>query len=141
MDYSAQRMEIKIETTKKHETFDITDKVNEYIKDVDKGICNVFVRHTTMAVIVNENKDSNIPIDILDNMERLFPVDAEYLHNKIDDNAEAHMKGTILGPSENIPIENGELKLGTYQRVILIEFDGPRKERKVNVEVVNVNNN
>lgn len=130
-------MDFKIKTGKKHEVIDITDKVNEIINKskVKKGICNVLVMHTTMAVIVNENEDSNVGVDFLDNLERLFPKDADYLHNKIDNNAEAHIKSAVVGVSKTIPVENGKLKLGRYQNVMVAEFDGP-KERTVNIEVI-----
>ena len=130
-------MDFNIKTSKKHEVIDITAKINEIVNKsgVKKGICNIFVMHTTMALTINENKDSKVDADLLKNMERLFPKDSNYLHNQIDNNAEAHLKAAVIGPSETIPIENGKLKLGTYQTLMACEFDGPR-ERIINVEII-----
>jgi secondary thiamine-phosphate synthase enzyme len=87
------------------------------------------VLHSTAAIVVNETDDANIGTDILRALDRAVPDHAGWLHDRIDDNAHAHIKASILGPSESLPVENGDLVLGSWQRVILMEFDGPRSRR------------
>jgi len=110
---------------------DITEKVNNLI-NIEDGICIVHSMHTTTSIIINENYDPNICKDILNALRKLVP-DRIWLHDKIDNNASAHIKSSIMGPSEIIPIKDGKLQLGTWQRICFCEFDGPR-ERKVIVE-------
>ena len=103
---------------------------------VKQGICNVFALHATAAIIINENYDPNISLDFLDALNKAIPEKAGYRHDRVDGNAASHIKAAILGPGENIPIKDGKLYLGTWQSVMLVELDGPRKTRKINVEIV-----
>jgi len=127
---------ISISTSKKQELIDITNKINSVVKrsKVKEGICNVFAMHATAAIIINENADPNICIDTIDALNNLIPA-GKWLHDKLDGNADAHIKSSILGPSETIPIRNNELQLGTWQACMLAELDGPR-ERKIIVQVI-----
>jgi len=84
-------------------------------------------------VAINENADPNVCEDILDALTRVIP-EGRWRHDRIDNNAAAHIKATILGPSEVLPVRGGRLRLGTWQSVMLVELDGPR-ERTVIVEV------
>ena len=129
--------EIFLSTSKKQELIDITDKINSIIKKskIKNGICNVFAAHATAAIIINENYDPNICLDLLDALNKLIP-SGIWKHDKIDDNADAHLKSAILGPSETIPIKNGELDLGTWQSLMLCELDGPRSNRRIIVTVL-----
>nr|MCK4930463.1 secondary thiamine-phosphate synthase enzyme YjbQ [Nanoarchaeota archaeon] len=131
-------MKITISTSRKQELIDITDKVNELVKKskVKEGICNVFVKHATAAIIINENYDPNVCIDFLNALNKAFPDHAGYLHDKVDNNAGAHIKAAVLGPSETIPIENGKLKLGRWQSIMVVELDGPRSNREVEVRIL-----
>jgi len=128
-------MELKIRTTKKNEVLDITRRVAEAARaaQVNDGLCCIFVPHATAAVIINENDDMQIGLDLLDALEKLIP-EGVWRHDKIDSNGAAHLKAAILGPSETIPIHNGQLVLGTWQAVMLVELDGPR-ERKIIVSI------
>ena len=128
-------MELKIRTTKKYEVLDITRRVAEAARaaQVNDGLCCIFVPHATAAVIINENDDMQIGLDLLDALEKLIP-EGVWRHDKIDSNGAAHLKAAILGPSETIPIHNGQLALGTWQAVMLVELDGPR-ERKIIVSI------
>lgn len=128
-------MELKVRTTKKYEVLDITRRVAEAARaaQVNDGLCCIFVPHATAAVIINENDDMQIGLDLLDVLEKLVP-EGVWRHDKIDSNGAAHLKAAILGPSETIPIHNGQLALGTWQAVMLVELDGPR-ERKIIVSV------
>ena len=78
--------------------------------------------------------DANIGTDILNALDRAVPDHARWLHDRIDDNAHSHIKAAILGPSESLPVADGDLVLGVWQRIILLEFDGPRT-RRVHVQV------
>lgn len=130
-------MEFSISTSQHHEMVDITSKVNEVVKKsgVEKGLCNVFARHATAAIIINENYDPNICTDVLKALEKVLPDNAGYLHDHVDGNAGAHVKAATLGPSETIPIVDGKLHLGTWQAVMLVELDGPKK-RIIHLSVI-----
>jgi secondary thiamine-phosphate synthase enzyme len=100
---------------------------------VRTGLCVVYVPHATAAVVINENADPNVCQDTLDALGRMVPEGA-WRHDRVDNNAAAHIKATILGPSETVPVRDGRLQLGTWQSLMLVEFDGPR-ERTLIVEV------
>ena len=127
--------ELKIHTQKTQEMVDITAQVAEVVRQagVRTGLCMVYVPHATAAVVINENADPNVCQDILDALGRMVPEGA-WRHDRVDNNAAAHIKATILGPSETVPIRDGSLQLGTWQSLMLVEFDGPR-ERTLIVEV------
>src|SRR5882724_13423958 len=130
-------MIFEISTTRKRETIDITDRVRAIIRSAkfDRGLCHVMVLHATAAIVVNENDDPNIGVDLIDALGRAVPDHAGWRHDRIDDNAQAHIIASILGPSEIVPIENGDLRLGRWQGLMLIELDGPRVNRRVIVTV------
>lgn len=126
-----------VETRQAKQSLDITDSVAEIVESaaVENGLCHVMVLHSTAAVVLNETNDPNIGADVIDALDRAVPDRAGWLHDQIDDNAHAHIKAAVLGPSESIPVNRGELLLGTWQRIMLIEFDGPRK-RRVSVQLI-----
>jgi secondary thiamine-phosphate synthase enzyme len=93
------------------------------------------VLHSTAALVVNETADPNIGSDLIQALSRAVPERAGWLHDRIDDNAHAHIKASLLGPSELLAVRAGELVLGTWQRLILLEFDGPR-QRQVSVQLL-----
>ena len=127
--------EFSVRTRKAQEMLDITERVAEVVSrsGVSDGICLVYVPHATAAVIINENADPNVCEDILEALARLIP-EGRWRHDRVDNNAAAHIKATILGPSEAVPIRGGRLGLGTWQSLMLVELDGPRN-RTVIVEV------
>ena len=129
--------DIVLQTSMKQELIDITEKINSIIKKskIKDGICNVFAAHATAAIIINENYDPNICTDLLNALNSLIPSGA-WLHDKIDGNADSHIKSAILGPSETIPVINGELGLGRWQSVMFTELDGPRSNRKIIVTII-----
>lgn len=128
---------ITISTSKKQELIDITDKVNEIVEKskIKEGICNIFAMHATAAIIINENADPNICLDTIDALNKLIK-EGIWRHDGIDGNAASHIKSAILGPSETIPINNGELQLGTWQAISLFELDGPRSNRKIAITLI-----
>ena len=127
-------MEIQISTKRNFEFVDITEKVEEIVRrsNVTSGICLVYAPHATAAIIINEF-EPNLASDFEKLFERLIPR-GNYSHNLIDDNAEAHLKSALFDSGKCIPIENGKLVLGTWQRIIFCEFDGPRS-RRINVSI------
>lgn len=132
---------IQIRTSKKEELIDITEKIKKIVKEskIQEGICNIYARHATAAVIINENADPNIQDDILKALNKMIPAHDNYKHDIIDNNAAAHIKATLLGPSETIPIKNNELQLGTWQSVMLVELDGPRPNREIVITIASSN--
>ena len=127
-----------VKTTQHKQCIEITERVRDIVRKskVEHGLCHVMVLHATAAIIVNENDDPNIGLDLLTALDRAIPDHADWLHDRIDNNAQAHIKAAILGPAETIPIEDGDLRLGTWQGVMLVELDGPRPERKIAVNVI-----
>ena len=126
-----------VETAAANECVDLTDRVRAILKraGAGAGLCHVMVLHSTAAIVVNEIDDPNIGKDLLRALDRAVPEHAGWLHDRIDDNAHAHIKATLLGPSELVPVAEGELRLGTWQRILLVELDGPRS-RKVSVTLL-----
>jgi len=120
-----------VETQAAKQSLDVTDEVRGVLErsGLRDGLCHVMVLHSTAAIVVNETDDPNIGTDIVSALDRAVPDHAGYLHDRIDDNAHSHIKAALLGPSETLAVSGGELVLGTWQRVILLEFDGPRKRR------------
>ncbi|MEM1535687.1 MAG: secondary thiamine-phosphate synthase enzyme YjbQ [Candidatus Pacearchaeota archaeon] len=129
-------MEITIKTNKREEIIDITEKINEIVKKtkIKKGFCIVFVPHATAAITINESYDPAIKEDFLSLLRTMVPK-GKWLHDKIDNNADAHIKSAIIGSSVVIPIANSKLQLGTWQGIMFCEFDGPR-ERKIILQCI-----
>ena len=129
-------MQIRIQTTKKQEMIDLTIKIEEILKKskIKNGLLNIYTPHSTVAVIINENHDPNICKDILNSLNKLIP-EGVWLHDKIDNNAAAHIKASILGPSETIPIRERKLQLGVWQSPMFVELDGP-KERTIIITMI-----
>lgn len=132
---------IQIQTSKKEELIDITKEIEKIVKEskIQEGICQVYARHATAAIIINENADPNIQDDILKAINKIIPAHDNYKHDVIDNNAASHIKASLLGPSETIPIQNNELQLGTWQSVMLVELDGPRPNREIVIAIVSSN--
>ena len=126
-------IELKVKTEQKNEMVDLTAKLRDLVKDVKEGILTLYTQHSTAAIIINENYDPNIPKDVFNFLSKIIP-NSGWLHDSIDKNGAAHVKSSILGPSESIPIQDGKLLLGTWQSPMLVELDGP-KERKVIVQI------
>jgi secondary thiamine-phosphate synthase enzyme len=92
--------------------------------------------HATAAIVINENDDPNIGVDLLDALERLVPAGAGWRHDRIDNNAHSHIQAAMLGPQEIVPVEDGDLLLGRWQGILLVELDGPRASRRVSVRIL-----
>lgn len=118
---------IAINSNKRLEIIDITEEINKVIDDskVDKGIVNLFSKHSTSSIIINENEVGLVE-DMENILKELVPDENSYNHDIIDNNADSHLRAMLLGPSETIPISDNKLDLGTWQSVFFIELDGPR---------------
>jgi len=127
--------ELRIRSQHKYEMIDLTPRVRQLVQEAgaDEGICSVYVPHATAAIVINENDDPNVCEDVLTALDRLIP-EGQWRHDRIDNNGAAHIKATILGPGETIPVQHGRLLLGTWQAIMLVELDGP-KDRRVVVTV------
>ncbi len=125
-------------TQDKHQVIDITSKVHDILREsgVREGQLTVYTPHATAAIAINENDDPNIGTDFLRALSKLVVEHDGWLHDRVDNNAAAHIKSALTGPSETVPIIEGRLCLGTWQNVFYCEFDGPRHERKVIVSIV-----
>ena len=128
---------LRFETTATRQHRDITEDVRGVVQrsGLSEGLCHVMVMHSTAAVVVNETADPNVGTDIASALERAVPDRAGWLHDRIDDNASAHIQAALLGPSECVPVRSADLVLGTWQRIILMEFDGPQT-RQVHVQLL-----
>ena len=127
-----------LNTSQAKECIDITAQVRDIVRKsgVKTGLCHVTVLHATAALAVNENDDPNIGVDLLTALDRVIPDHAGWLHDRVDNNAQAHIKAAILGPAEILPIQDGDLLLGTWQGIMLVELDGPRSKRRVAVTIL-----
>lgn len=127
---------LEIKTEEPVQVIDITRQVNDAVREssVAEGICLVYTLHTTTGIIINE-AESGLVADLLRRLASLAPPRDGYLHDRIDDNAHAHLQAVLLGNSRTIPVEEGCLALGTWQRVLFVELDGPRR-RSVLIKVL-----
>jgi len=118
---------LSIRTHSRSELMDITPLVRDIVRKskIENGVCYVFVPHTTAGITINENADPSVRQDILMELDKMVPWQGDYTH--LEGNAAAHIKASLVGSSETIPVEKGDLVLGTWQGVFFAEFDGPRR--------------
>lgn len=119
-------MDIEVKTNKRIELIDVTEDAQKMV-DKGSGVLIAFVTHTTAGVYINEN-EPGLKEDVLNVLNQLVPQQS-YNHNRIDNNADSHLKAILVGNSAVIPVENGRLRLGTWQRLFFCEFDGPRRRK------------
>jgi len=121
--------EVRLETKKRSELLDITQKINDLIpKDINTGICVVYVPHTTAGITINEGADPNVQHDIIEQFNLLVPWYQSFFRHS-EGNSAAHIKASLIGSSVSILVENGQIQLGTWQKIFFTEFDGPRKRK------------
>ncbi len=116
-----------VKTTRRHQMVDITAEVARFLARhaPAEGICCVYAPHATAAITINENADPQVCEDILDALTKLVP-QGVWRHDRVDGNADAHIKASLIGPAESIPVRDGKLLLGIWQAIMLVELDGPR---------------
>lgn len=136
MEYYTETFNVR--SSSHNEVIDISSEVQRVVNatGVKQGLCSVYVPHATAAITVNESADPNIGTDLLSALRKIIIEHDGWLHDRIDNNAAAHIKAALVGPSETIPISDGRLALGTWQNIILCDFDGPRRSRRVVVSVL-----
>jgi secondary thiamine-phosphate synthase enzyme len=131
--------ELRLSTQGDSDIVDITAGVEQIVAtaEIDAGFVNVFVRGSTAAVTTMEYEPGGVH-DLQALLERLVPTEGEYEHNRLnhDSNSHAHQRASIVGASQTVPVAAGRLALGTWQQIVLIDFDDRPRERTVLVQVV-----
>ncbi|MBV9926573.1 MAG: YjbQ family protein [Acidobacteria bacterium] len=123
---------IMLRSREREDLVEFTDEVNELVgaAGVREGVCVLFVRHTTAGLTVNENADPDVPRDMLHCLRTLIPQHGmDFRHG--EQNSDAHIKASLVGPSVTVPFADGQLLLGRWQGIFLCEFDGPRRREVV----------
>ena len=128
---------IQIATQAHNELYDITRQVKLIVSEsgIETGMVNVYAQGATAAIMIQENWDESVQNDVISLLQKLIP-QGVWEHDAQDNNGDSHLKAGIVGPSETIPIIEGELGLSTWQNIFLCEFDGPRSQRRIILTVV-----
>ena len=123
---------IEIKTTKREELIDITDKVKQVViqEGLQNGLVSVYAQGATAAIMIQENWDESVQTDVVNLLRKMIPKGV-WLHDQQDGNGDSHLKSGLVGPSETIPVINGQLGLSRWQNIFFCEFDGPRNSRKI----------
>jgi secondary thiamine-phosphate synthase enzyme len=131
--------ELRLSTEGDADTLDITAEVQRVVEEagVGEGLAVAFVRGSTAAVTTMEYEPGGVK-DLRTLLERLIPTAGDYEHNRLnhDTNSHAHQRASVIGPSEVVPVTGGRLAVGTWQQLVLIDFDDRPRERTVIVQVV-----
>ncbi len=127
---------VKLSTKYKTEMIDITEQVKEEVVKlgITNGLCTVFCGHTTASIVYFENKDPKLRRDFLASLSHIAPTDGVYASD--DSNAAAHIKSALCGQRVIMPVKNGQLVLGQWQAIFFCEFDGPRENREIHIQVI-----
>jgi secondary thiamine-phosphate synthase enzyme len=132
--------ELRLSTEGGADVVDITGGVQRVIdgSGIDSGQALAFVRGSTAAITTMEHEPGGVH-DLQEMLERLIPTEGDYEHNRLnhDTNSHAHQRATVIGPSEVVPVIDGRLGLGTWQQLVLIDFDDRPRDRTVVVQLVN----
>ena len=120
---------INVRSRSRIEFIDITSMVQDVVQEagVKKGLCYLYVPHTTAGITINEGADPSVQRDIQNALSRLIPHEMNYFHR--EGNADAHIKSSLVGTSVQVIIDEGKLLLGTWQAIFFCDFDGPRHRR------------
>ncbi len=131
----AQLQTLAVKTDRREVLINITRQVTEAVAEsgVTEGVAYVYCPHTTGAVTIQEAADPDVAIDISNTLTKIVPYDDGYHH--AEGNSDSHVKAALVGSSDMIPIDDGKLRLGTWQGIFFCEFDGPRS-RKVLVKIL-----
>lgn len=128
---------ISLSTRGRDDICNITDEVARAVRSsrISSGIVTVFVPHSTAGITTIEY-ESGAVVDLSRVIRRLIPEDPSYEHNRIDDNAHSHLRAALIGPSVTVPFVNKELILGTWQQIVLCDFDIRSRRRQVILQIV-----
>src|SRR3990170_3431879 len=126
------RQIIRVRTDAREGLYDITQAVRQFVREsnVREGLVHIYVRGATAAIMVQENWDESVQNDVVALLAKLVPRGV-WEHDRQDGNGDAHLKSGLIGPSETVPVTDGELMLSTWQNLFLCEFDGPREQREI----------
>ena len=131
------RKTITISTREREQLIDVTGQVKDVVREsgIRDGLVHVYAQGATAAMMIQENWDESVQTDVIHLLQKLIPR-GEWLHDRQDGNGDAHLKSGLVGPSETIPVIDGELGLSTWQNIFFCEFDGPRTERRIICTVI-----
>jgi secondary thiamine-phosphate synthase enzyme len=135
MASTAKTDTLTIRSGKRSDAIEITELVQRVVREsgVETGLCQVYVPHTTAGIFINENADPDALRDILNTLDSLVPWENDYRH--AEGNAAAHIKASLVGTAQTVPVRNGRLALGRWQGIYFADFDGPR-ERQFQVTIL-----
>jgi secondary thiamine-phosphate synthase enzyme len=131
--------QLRFSTEGDGDVIDLTAGVQSVLDSsgVESGLVSVFVPGSTAAVTAMEHEPGGVQ-DLRAALERLIPAEGDYAHNRLnnDTNSHAHIRAAIVGPSETVPVRDGRLELGTWQQIVLVDFDDRPRQRTVVVQVI-----
>jgi secondary thiamine-phosphate synthase enzyme len=131
--------QIQVSTAGDGDVCPLSDRITEIVRDagVERGVVTVFIPGATAAITAMEYEPGGVH-DLKATLDRLIPREGNYEHNRLnyDSNSHAHIRAAIVGPSESIPLDAGRLLLGTWQEIVLVDFDDRPRERIVLVSIV-----
>jgi secondary thiamine-phosphate synthase enzyme len=131
--------ELRLSTRGDSDVIDITEGVERIVNaaGVGEGVASAFVRGSTAGITTMEHEPGGIH-DLRALLDRLIPAEGDYEHNRLnrDTNSHAHQRASIIGPSEVVPVNGGRLTLGTWQQIVLVDFDDRPRERTIVVQVL-----
>jgi len=123
---------VSVPTHQREELIDITRQVTGVVKKsgIHNGLVSVYAQGATAAIMIQENWDDSVQTDVVHLLQKMIPRGV-WLHDQQDGNGDSHLKAGLVGPSETIPLIDGQLGLSRWQNIFLCEFDGPRRERRI----------
>ena len=123
---------IQLQTSAREALVDITRQVTDVVQrsGYRNGLVNVYAQGATAAIMIQENWDDSVQADVVNLLRKMIP-QGVWLHDAQDGNGDAHLKAGLVGPSETIPLLEGQLGLSRWQNIFFCEFDGPRHDRRV----------
>lgn len=125
---SSKSTELIVKTSKDHQVLDITDSIQDVVGRGQTAV-SIFATHTTCAV-TTADLDPGTDLDLLDAVWEMIPK-LQYRHPHNPQHVPAHLASSVIGPGVIVPVKDGKLVLGTWQRVVLVELDGPRERRLI----------
>ncbi len=126
------RETIQLSTNRREELVDITQQVFDVVQrsGLKQGLVSVYAQGATAATMIQENWDESVQTDVVHLLQKMIPRGV-WLHDQQDGNGDSHLKAGLVGPSESIPLIDGQLGLSRWQNIFFCEFDGPRRDRRV----------
>ena len=126
------RETITLKTVQREVLVDITPEVKAVVarSGIRNGLVNLYAQGATAAIMIQENWDDSVQSDVINLLRKLAP-NGVWLHDAQDGNGDSHLKSGLVGPSETLPLIDGQLGLSTWQNIFFCEFDGPRSDRRI----------